>query len=97
MPEAPLLELTLYVSAASAASVRVRASIEKALEEYDRTAVRFEVLDVAHDVRRAEEDRVIFTPTLVKRRPAPPAWFVGEAGGQMMAALLASCGVERSR
>jgi circadian clock protein KaiB len=97
MPEAPLVELALYVSGTSAASIRVRAFIEKALEEYDSSMVRFEVLDVARDVRRAEEDRVIFTPTLVKRRPAPPAWFVGEAGGQMMAALLASCGVERSR
>lgn len=97
MPETPLVELTLYVSAASAASVRLRASLEKALEEYDLTVVRFEVLDVARDVRRAEEDRVIFTPTLVKRRPAPPAWFVGEAGEQMMAALLASCGIERNR
>jgi circadian clock protein KaiB len=97
MTSEPLVELTLYVSAASATSMRVRTSIERALREFDSSRVSLEVLDVASDVRRAEEDRVIFTPTLVKRRPAPTAWFVGEAGSQMMAVLLASCGVERSR
>ena len=97
MPSEPLVELTLYVSATSAASLRVRTLIERVLEEFDTSRVRLEVLDVARDVRRAEEDRVIFTPTLVKRRPAPPAWFVGEAGSQMVAVVLASCGVERSR
>lgn len=97
MPSEPLVELTLYVSATSAASLRVRTLIERVLEEFDTSRVRLEVLDVARDVRRAEEDRVIFTPTLVKRRPAPPAWFVGEAGSQMVAVVLTSCGVERSR
>ena len=97
MSPEPLVELTLYVSARSAASLRAQARIEKALAEFDASRIRFEVLDVARAVRQAEEDRVVFTPTLVKRRPDPPAWFVGEAGGEMMAALLASCGVERSR
>jgi circadian clock protein KaiB len=97
MPEGPLVELTLYVSATSAASLRAQVQIQKALAEFDSSRVRFEVLDVARDVRRAEEDRVIFTPTLVKRQPAPPAWFVGDAGGSLMAVLLASCGVEKAR
>ena len=68
MASEPLVELTLYVSAASATSMRVRTSIERALREFDSSRVSLEVLDVASDVRRAEEDRVIFTPTLVKRR-----------------------------
>lgn len=97
MPSQPLVELTLYVSETSAACLRVRTQIERALEGFDSSRVSFEVLDVARDVHRAEEDRVIFTPTLIKRRPEPPAWFVGEAGSQMMGVLLASCGVERTR
>jgi hypothetical protein len=97
MSDEPLVELTLYISAASAASLRARSQIERALADFDRSRVQFEVLDVSLAVRRAEADHVIFTPTLVKRRPDPPAWFVGEAGGNFMSALLASCGVERTR
>ena len=97
MPSSPLVELTLYVSETSAASLRVRMQIERALREFDSSLVSLEVLDVAREVRRAEQDRVIFTPTLVKRRPEPPAWFVGDACSQMMAVLLASCGLEKAR
>jgi hypothetical protein len=92
-----LLELALYVSPTSATCLRVRSVIEATLRAYDATRVLFEVLDVSRDTERAEEDRVIFTPTLVKRRPAPQAWFVGDAGGQMVAVLLAACGVEKTR
>jgi circadian clock protein KaiB len=94
MPE-PVIELALYVSPTSAACLKVRGDIENVLKAYDAGRVRFEVLDISQDVRRAEEDRVIFTPTLVKRRPGPPAWFVGDAGGQIVPVLLASCGVEK--
>jgi hypothetical protein len=96
MPE-PLIELALYVSSTSATSLKVRTQIEAALKAFDATRVSYEVIDLSREAGRAEEDRVIFTPTLVKRRPAPPAWFVGEAGGQMVSVLLASCGVERYR
>lgn len=96
MPE-EVIELVLYVSPTSAACLKVRGDIESALRAFDARRVRFEVLDVSREVRRAEEDQVIFTPTLVKRRPDPPAWFVGDAGGEMVPVLLASCGVERIR
>jgi hypothetical protein len=96
MPD-DVIELALYVSPTSATCLKVRGEIESALKAFDATRVRFEVVDVSREVRRAEEDRVIFTPTLVKRRPEPPAWFVGEAGGQMVLVLLAACGVEKTR
>ena len=96
MPD-DVIELALYVSPTSATCLKVRGDIESALKAFDLTRVRFEVVDVSREVRRAEEDRVIFTPTLVKRRPEPPAWFVGEAGGQMVLVLLAACGVEKTR
>jgi hypothetical protein len=93
----PRVELVLYVNPTSAASLKVRTLIEKALHDFDASAVVFEVLDVSREVLRAAEDRVIFAPTLVKKRPEPPAWFVGDAGGQMVATLLAACGVEKAR
>jgi hypothetical protein len=97
MAPEPLVELVLYLNPTSAASLKVRALIEKALHDFDASRVALEVLDVARDVRRAAEDRVIFAPTLVKKKPDPPAWFVGDAGGHIMATLLTSCGVERTR
>lgn len=95
---APLqVELALYVNPRSAACLRVRAAIESVLEAYGSDNVSFEVFDVSRDVERAEQDRVLFTPTLVKRRPEPPAWLVGDAGGELVATLLAACGVRRNR
>jgi circadian clock protein KaiB len=95
---APLqVELALYVNPRSAACLRVRAAIENVLEEYSRDNVSFEVLDVSLDTERAERDSVLFTPTLVKRRPEPPAWLIGDAGGELVATLLAASGVQKKR
>jgi hypothetical protein len=75
----------------------VRGQIEAALSEFDAARIRFEVLDVTSAAEQAERDRVLFTPTLVKRRPGPPAWLVGDTGVQLVGTLLVSCGVEKAR
>jgi hypothetical protein len=40
---------------------------------------------------------VPFVSPTSKRHPEPPAWFVGEAGGQMVPVLLSTCGVDKAR
>lgn len=73
------VELVLYVSSASPASQRARRNLERALKRYDVSHVRVDVVDLSQpDVRADPEDRVAFTPTLVKRGPGPRTWLIGD-------------------
>jgi hypothetical protein len=92
------VELVLYVSPNSGACLRAANHVRQLLAAFEPTQVRFEVRDLSRNISSAEEDHVIFTPTLVKRRPDPPAWFVGDRlDRDMLSALLVSWGVEKSR
>jgi DNA-binding response OmpR family regulator len=74
--EGPHLEAVLYVSSGSAASARARRYVEALVEKMP--GLRLEVCDVSRDARRAEQDGVVYTPTLVRRSPGPPVWVVGD-------------------
>jgi CheY-like chemotaxis protein len=88
------LDLVLYVSARSPASLRARHRMEEVLAGFDASAVRFEVCDLFKHAAAAERDRVVFTPTLVKRSPAPRAWILGDlASDDVVRDLLIMCGV----
>jgi hypothetical protein len=94
----PRIELVLYVSPNSGACIRAANHMRQLLAGFESSQVSFEVKDLSRNISEAEEDHVIFTPTLVKRHPEPPAWFVGDGvDPDVMSALLVSCGVERSR
>jgi CheY-like chemotaxis protein len=72
------LELTLYVSAASASSLKAFRNLETLLQDYDASQVQLTVVDLAKErSQMAEEDRIVFTPTLVKRFPEPRAYLIG--------------------
>jgi hypothetical protein len=91
-----MLHLVLYVSPASPASQTARRKMEEVLAEFDSSQVRFEVCDLLKNVAAAERDRVVFTPTLVKRRPAPRAWILGDLkSDDVVRDLLTMCGVAR--
>ncbi len=75
----PLLELVLYVTAASASSSRAQRNLERALARYDAAAISLAVVDLSDPRSEPDpEDRVAFTPMLVKRSPTPRAWLVGD-------------------
>lgn len=95
--EGGVVELVLHVSRDSAASARAERVARSVVERYPSGRVRLAVVDLADDPRPAEEDHVVFTPTLVKRRPEPPMWVVGGLGDEAaLADLLQTCGVEPS-
>jgi two-component system chemotaxis response regulator CheY len=75
---APRLEAVLYVSSGSAASARARRYLEELVARMGVPGLRLDVCDVSRDARRAEQDRVVYTPTLVRRSPGPPVWVVGD-------------------
>ncbi len=76
------LELVLYVTSTSQESQRAIRNLHRALKSYDTSRFRLTIVDVANGGDDAwyaglEEDRIIVTPTLVRRRPGPKTWIVG--------------------
>jgi CheY-like chemotaxis protein len=89
------VELVLYVSSASAASMQARRAVQDVLADFDPAHVTLTVHDLLDDPLAGEVDHVAFTPTLVRRYPRPRVWLLGairEPG--MVAEMLHACGVE---
>jgi CheY-like chemotaxis protein len=93
--EAVDVELTLYISPTSPPSMKARRNMERMIADFPAARIGFEVLDLSREPERAESDNVVFTPTLVKRRPEPRAWFLGDLSDRRVVAdLLHMCGIE---
>jgi len=89
------VELVLYVSSASPTSIEARRNLERLLQQFDASQVRYTVRDLVFEPLAGESDRVTFTPTLVKRYPEPKMWVLGNLReSQIIADLLRSCGVD---
>jgi DNA-binding response OmpR family regulator len=89
----PTVELVLYINPESLPSVRARECLERLVA--GRATVHLQIVDVSREEAKAEADHVIFTPTLVKNRPQPRAWFVGHLGTtQVLRELLESSGID---
>lgn len=72
------IELVLYVTPDSIPCHRAKAAMQAILEEYDASRIDFRVYDLNRHLRAAQRDRIIFTPTLVKRWPDPKVWVLGD-------------------
>lgn len=91
-------ELVLYISSASPSSLKALRSMQRLLEEYDASQVRFMVCDLLKDPNGCDDEHIAFTPTLVKRQPGPKTWIVGDLQDlSMVTDLLSYAGVEKRR
>ena len=73
------LELRLYISSFSKVSLRARENLERLLAGYPLGDIALTVYDLAREFPPSvEEDRVVFTPTLVRSRPGPRIWIRGD-------------------
>jgi CheY-like chemotaxis protein len=92
------VELSLYTSAGSPSSLKAVRNLMSLLSNYDPVQVRLSVRDLsreAHD--QASEDRIAFTPTLVKRNE-PKVWVLGSLDDiAVVEDLLAHAGVDRKK
>lgn len=89
------VELVLYVSPSSPASLQARRNLEELLAGFDTGQIRYSVCDLVRDPAAGDEDHVAFTPTLVKRYPAPRMWVLGNLRDtEIVADLLRVCGVD---
>jgi CheY-like chemotaxis protein len=93
------VDLALYISASSPSSLKAVRNLKRLLSEYDAGQVRLHVYDLSRTAAAtADEDRIAFTPTLVKRWPEPKMWVLGDLDdASVVSDLLAHCGVERHR
>jgi CheY-like chemotaxis protein len=90
-----LVELVLYVSSASPASIQARRNLERVLAEFDTSQIKYSICDLGRDPLAGDADRVAFTPTLVKRYPEPRMWLLGNLReADVVADLLRVCGVD---
>lgn len=75
------LELVLYVSSGSHESQTAIRNIHRALKPVDAMRYRLTIVDIANAddawFEGLEEDHVIVTPTLVRKKPGPRASMVG--------------------
>lgn len=95
-PDAPLVDLILYINPESLPSVRARECLQRLLAGCG--TVHLQIVDVTRDDAKAEADHVVFTPTLVKKAPPPRAWLVGDLGAtQVLRDLLESSGIDLSK
>jgi DNA-binding response OmpR family regulator len=95
-PMAPptLVELVLYVSPHSLACARAQRVMDDILRRYDGRQIDFRVCDTTTDPESAARDRIIFTPTLIKRSPPPNVWVLGDlTKADVVTDLLQMCGV----
>jgi hypothetical protein len=94
-PRGYRVELVLYVSSASPASIQARRNLEMLLSQFAADQVRWTVRDLGREPLAGVEDRIAFTPTLVKRFPEPRMWVLGNLREtDLLADMLRICGVE---
>jgi DNA-binding response OmpR family regulator len=90
------IELVLYVSSASPSCAQARSNLERLLQQFDDSQIRYTICDLQREPLAGVADRIAFTPTLVKRYPEPRMWVLGNLREpQIIADLLQVCGVDR--
>jgi CheY-like chemotaxis protein len=90
------IDLVLYTSPESDKCQKAIRVIQQVLDRYNAAQVRFTICDVARNPRLAQEDSVVFTPTLVKRGPGPRTWLIGNLDQtDLLVDLLEVSGVDR--
>ena len=74
----PRFELCLFVAGRSPNSQRAIRNLEEICREYLADECDVEVVDVLEHPQRAEQERILATPTLVKKSPPPKRRIVGD-------------------
>ncbi len=71
------VKLTLYVMGGSHRSTRALRNLQRAIIQRG-IEVDLEVVDLAETPERGDQDRILATPTLVRREPGPEQRVVGD-------------------
>lgn len=71
------LVLTLYVSGMSRKSMEAIENIRGLCEEHLKGAYELEIIDIYKNPKIAEEQHIVFSPSLLKELPLPKKTLVG--------------------
>jgi CheY-like chemotaxis protein len=93
------IRFLLYISEASTTSLRAVRNLQALLEGYEPTQVDLHVVDLSKERPPSfDEDRITFTPTLVRRMPEPRVYLLGTLENiQTVTDMLSDAKVERKR
>ena len=92
--QAPV-ELALYLTLPWPSSLKAKRNLERVLAGFPSSQVRLTICDLAQEPDRAEQDGIVFSPTLVKQSPEPRAWVMGDLSDRrVLSNLLLMCGLE---
>lgn len=78
MTSAEKYVLRLYVTGLTPRSTRAIVAVRDVCEQYLQNNYELEIIDVYQQPARISEDQVIAIPTLVKVRPAPQRFVIGD-------------------
>ena len=70
--------LKLYVTGKTARSDRAIENLRRVCEEELLSEYELEIIDVLEHPQKAEDDRVLATPTLIKQLPPPLRRIIGD-------------------
>jgi circadian clock protein KaiB len=70
--------LQLYITGMSENSVRAIKNITLLCDQYLEGRVDLEIIDIYKTPSVAEEEQIIFSPSLVRRLPLPKKTFIGD-------------------
>jgi circadian clock protein KaiB len=70
--------LQLFITGKTSRSEQAIKSLRKLCEEVFEEGLRFEVIDVLDEPEKAEENKVLATPTLIKTSPPPVKRLIGD-------------------
>ncbi len=90
-----VVELVLYVRPESPRSAAAIENIRNVLSRYRADAVSLTICDLASDPSLGDQDRIAFTPTLVRRSPGPRTFILGQIDdADVLRELLEGCDIE---
>lgn len=87
-----IYRLSLYISGESARSYAAIRHIESIAKAHLQEGYELEFVDVLKDPHRAERDKILATPTLVREHPGPRKKIMGEFGNH--AAVITALEIE---
>ena len=73
-----VVHLRLFVAGSTLRSMRAIARVKRACEALPDGRCVLEVVDIYQQPALAQADQIIATPTLIRIRPAPVRYFVGD-------------------
>lgn len=96
--DSTIVELILYYTPPWPSSMKARRNLEKILKAYEAEAVHLTLRDLGEHPDLAEQDGVVFSPTLIKRSPGAPVWMLGDlSDSTAVTDLLVAAGIKPRR